>query len=500
MEKITRYIIFVLGIFCLGCTEEEDVFDEVFQNQVVVDTSLILDYINQEFVTANQASNCFKIEYPITLNTNTNTSIKIDNEEGLRELSSSLNTDFYTTGVFFPIIANGVQIDNPENFKQQISNCGIATLRSIVDQSLDNCFRFNYPLSLIDVNSNQQFVQSKEEYEEFIGNQGINYEPIINYPITVNSNSGAVALNNNFDFYQMINSCDFNCNEFTVSVESQNNENTISVFLIEPQTANTIEDIQWFKDGELIENEKNRILILEFSESGNFKICAEVKFANCLQVGTFCNTVVGLGNEQNADGCHDFAIELTQVQTQSTPAIFQINTEFENEIERIAWFINGDLIAGENGLILSARIAVQPTTVEICAEVKFMNCNSTGRICEFIIIQPEQLTDCDMFFPTAIRSQQILGLIEFFVNQSFRENFPDAQYEWVIDNTSLIGAQELIFEGESFDFQFFRPGTYEVCVKATNTDCPEPILESCFIMILAEDAVPASTPLILQGG
>jgi len=308
MKQIIHFILIFLGIAITSCAEEGDIFEEKFQEKTKVSTSLILDYVVQEFRLRNSPSTCFSLEYPITLSTNTGNEVTIENNEGFKKIADSFSSDFFTTDINFPITVNGKELNSVTEFRTQMVSCEIATFRLITVENNAKCFEFNYPVILIDASNKEQSIGDKQEYEQFLINQGNDYEPSIKYPIVVNSNSGTVTLKNNFDFYRIINSCDTSCNEFTLSEIIQDQDpNMGSTFKITPITQNTIENIQWFLDAELQANQTARAFDIEFTEAKEYEICAKIKFENCLSTKEVCKIVI-ISNAQLSE-CNQISLE-----------------------------------------------------------------------------------------------------------------------------------------------------------------------------------------------
>jgi len=390
MKIITRFFVIFISAFIFSCAEETDIFEEKFQKNTNVETGLILDYINQEFVVLNQPSSCFEFKYPITLSTNTNNVIYIENEKGLKKLTISFNSKFYVTGIKLPVTINAKEVESTAVFKNQMDQCEIATFKKVVDQNIEQCFSFEYPLLLLGADGQIETTESLEQYQQFLQNQGGDYELLIQYPITIVSNTGKIKLNTNFDLYQVINSCNTNCNNYTISATLQDLQNSNSTFEIKAETPNEIESIQWFLDDKLVETETSIKFNNKFKEIKNYRVCAKVKFANCLATSEICK-IITITDEQISI-CNKIQVELQETQTQGVYDFFTIAGEFGDAFgnSEFEWRINDEIQSDFQSASFNFKFK-EVGQYEICATLIDGNCPDKPKACVVLNLNSDQI-------------------------------------------------------------------------------------------------------------
>ena len=166
---------------------------------------------------------CFEFVYPVTLTYSNNTEITIASFTGLIDVLTSETPNLYLSGIVFPFQVientsqngtNTITINNEAEFLTLIQNCNFNTLNDDLLQPL--CFDFVFPIgfSTNNATANTFVVNNLQELHNYLGLQSTNpsgYLQQMVFPISVISNNQTVVVNNLYELYQMINSCDNPC-------------------------------------------------------------------------------------------------------------------------------------------------------------------------------------------------------------------------------------------------------------------------------------------------
>lgn len=168
-------------------------------------------------------SSCFEIVFPVTFTYNNNTEITIANLTELIDVLTNETSTLYIEGIVFPfeVIENNSQnstitttINNETEFMNLVQNCGYSTLNDHLLTPL--CFDFVFPIEFSDntLTANSTVVNNLHDLHNFLILQSTNpndYLQQMVFPISVISNNQTVVVNNLYELYQMINSCDNPC-------------------------------------------------------------------------------------------------------------------------------------------------------------------------------------------------------------------------------------------------------------------------------------------------
>ena len=168
-------------------------------------------------------SSCFEIVFPVTFTYNNNTEITIANLTELIHVLTNETSTLYLEGIVFPfqVIENNSQnstitttINNETEFMNLIQNCGYSTLNDHLLMPL--CFDFIFPIEFsANTGAANTSVNNLHDLHNFLILQSSNpndYLQQIVFPISVISNNQTVVVNNLYELFQMINSCNNPCN------------------------------------------------------------------------------------------------------------------------------------------------------------------------------------------------------------------------------------------------------------------------------------------------
>jgi len=447
-----------------ACVDDDSLFPDTTDNKVSVSTSLIaaLNALTSGSQVVPENELCFKFEYPITLGYNTDSSIRLDNYNGLVDVLSSQNSNFNVNGIVFPFdikfsqndsIAN---IKNETDFLRNLKLCGISTFRNDFTRSFRECIKFDYPVTLLTTNNVEEVIANEDEFDLFYQNQGGDYQPSFKFPIGVLKapDFSSVRISTYFEFYELIKSC-IVCPEVRFDIEPLS-ENT---FQIIPDFEIRNGDESFFSiDDQVITDVviNGEPFDREFTALGTYEVCIKVVTRDCPEGVKVCKEIVV------ASICPDLKFEATQEQS-TFSYNFEANFPEINEVV-YSWVVDDQIIeendGGANG---DNRFTFQftPGIHNVCITTETPSCPNGTEFCEQIIVCPELLFES--------QQQGNSTTYDFFAEFLGMEN---VTYQWTINDE--VQETDGGVEGDNtFTFQFTPGATYEVCIITEIAGCTD---------------------------
>jgi hypothetical protein len=233
MKKVKIFFLVLVASMGFISCEDSNAIDSQnnAQNSIALRTMLnelkLANNITGRLAASDSNSNpfCFEFVYPVTFSFSNNTEITITTFSGLLDALSSETPNLYLSGIVFPFQVientsqnetNTITINNEAEFFTLIQNCNFNTLNDDLLQPL--CFDFVFPIgfSAITGTANTFVVNNLQELHNYLTLQSTNpsgYLQQIVFPISVISNNQTgvvtvVVVDNLYELYQMINSCD----------------------------------------------------------------------------------------------------------------------------------------------------------------------------------------------------------------------------------------------------------------------------------------------------
>ena len=215
MKKFKILILFTLvsSVLFYSCTSKSD--------DVTTEKSLslraYLQQIKSSLPNSGKSINktddselCFDFVYPITLSYNTGAVVSVNSYNEIISLLESETSSLYLEGIAFPfqVISSSdatiTTINNESDFVNQIEACGYD------DTDIDDtCYDLIYPFSLI--NSQNEIIVIDDQAELIaVVNASENETLFPVFPFSVMLNGQVVVLNNEYEFYELSDSCDDN--------------------------------------------------------------------------------------------------------------------------------------------------------------------------------------------------------------------------------------------------------------------------------------------------
>ncbi|MBQ4822681.1 hypothetical protein [Aquimarina sp. MMG016] len=476
---ITYYkgLLLALIVLVSSCVNDDSFFPDEVGDNITQSTALVTVLNNfrpgSGDVIISERELCFRFVYPIVLGYNTDSSIRIDNYDGLVSVMSSQSNNFNISGLQFPvqIVFNGnsdtqFTVNNEAALINVLQECNFDTLRHDFDRLFSQCFKFDYPVTLINRDRREIVLSSKEEFNSFYSSQGADYQPELKFPVNllVAPDFSSKRINTYFEFYEIINDC----------VGCPNPEFTKE--LIEsPATYRFISTIEqsdvvffWFINNELVGDvarptfDYNFLAVLDGSVPGgpgNYEVCLKVETPDCPEGIKFCKEITV---EQI---CPDLLFEFVQ-EPGTLEYVFTAEFADIGSI-RYQWFVDGQQIELDGGPGADNQLlqTLDPGMHEVCIKHTSPLCPDGKEFCKEVLVEPI----CpDLFF--TVEQEGDTPSYNFFAE------FPDianVTYEWVINNDII--EDDGGSNGDNTLFFQFSPGTYEICIRTETPTCPEGI-------------------------
>ncbi|WP_299437377.1 hypothetical protein [uncultured Aquimarina sp.] len=476
MKNFNTYIklsTLLIVLLFSSCVNDDSFFPEENTDRVISSTSLVtvLNSFNSGEIFPSESEQCFRFVYPITLGYNTDSTIRIDSYDGLVDVVSSQGINFNITGLQFPIkivfknTDTEVSIANETALLNILRECEFDTVRDEFDRFFNSCFKFDYPVILLNADGNETSIASDQEFLVFYQNQEITYQPDFKFPVNVlvapNFDSTTI-IDTYFGFFRLIESCESRCPQLDFNFEQTDIFNLGYRFEADFPDLDAIGSYSWFINGEFIENDGpnnqgDNLLIRDFNAPGVYEVCIKTETAMCPEGVEFCKRI------EVAAFCPELFFESQQ---QSGTLAYTFSSSFTGIDElNYEWFIDNQFVETDGGIegdntLLSDLL---PGVHEVCIRTETPSCPNGAEFCKEIVVE----AICPSLFFTIEQEGNTSGY-NFTANF---ENIDVITYEWtingdVVEQDGGQGADNMFF------FQF-SPGTYQICIKTETDTCPD---------------------------
>ena len=220
--KTTRIFVLLIALVTFSfqsCSDSSPIENEVSTEKSIALRTVLNKLKIENTVGPNRNPNmgnppamlCFEFVFPMTFSFNNGTVVVAANLDGLLNILNNETPNLYLEGVVFPFqvqVAGAVQtITSEEDLVDLILQCGLPTFDD--DLQYSYCFDIEFP---INITSAGQLItiNSQEELNAYLANPSSGNEAQIVYPITVINQNEIIVVNNIFEFYQLVNSCNDN--------------------------------------------------------------------------------------------------------------------------------------------------------------------------------------------------------------------------------------------------------------------------------------------------
>ena len=475
MKNFNTYIklsTFLLLLLLNSCVNDDSFFPEENTDNVISSTALVtvLNNFDSNVTFPSESEQCFSFVYPITLGYNTDSTIRIESYDGLVDVISSQGINFNITGLQFPVkivfrnANEEVSIANELALLNILRECEYDTVRDEFDRFFNRCFKFDYPVTLLNSEGNEISIASDEEFQVFYLNQGISYQPDFKFPVNVlvSPNFESTAVATYFGFFRLIESCESRCPQLDFTFEQTDIFNLGYRFEADFPNLNVVGSYSWYINGEFIENDGpnnqgDNLLLRDFNAPGVYEVCIKTETAMCPEGVEFCKRI------EVAAFCPELFFEFQQ---QSGTLEYTFLSSFTGMDElSYEWFVDNQFIETDGGVEGDNTLLsnLSPGVHEVCIRTETPSCPNGTEYCKEVVVEPI----CPNLFFT-VEQEGNTPAYNFTANF---ENIDVITYEWTIDGDVIEqdggqGADNM------FSFQF-SPGTYQICIKTQTDTCPD---------------------------
>lgn len=455
----------VVLMLAFSCVSDDSFFPE--ENGEITSTIALVTALNEFGTDAAEISEenlCFSFVYPIVLGYNNDSSIRISDFQGLVNVLTGQSGNFNVNGIQFPfqITFNGTNttttVQNEAAFLGILRECQIDTFRDVFNSLFRQCFKFDYPVTLINSNNIEVEIEDEQSLLRFIDEEGTSYQPNFKFPISVFVAPGfttSVQLSTYFDFYQVANAC-VGCPEirFDITSDSDFQYNITANFEIRDSF-----DVSLIVNGETDANTTldGNVFRREFRPR-TYEVCVKVISPDCPEGKKVCQSLTV------EPVCPELSFQFEQEQG-TLQYIFTADFVGINDIV-YDWVVDDQIAEeadgggnGDNQLLFQ----LTPGMHRVCIRTETPDCPNGTEFCEDIVVCPELAFIAEQQGDTT--------------TYEFIADFPgigDVQYDWKIDNQ--VQETDGGVDGDNtFTFQFEPGATYQVCISTVIEGCnPSP--------------------------
>lgn len=328
---------------------------------------------------------CFSFKYPLVLGYNNDSTIQINNFEGLLSAIANQNRNFYLTGLQFPVqVAYQNKdvlsvIEKEEDFITVLKECQIPTFRNEIDTLFKQCFKFSYPVLLKDKNNKDTIVDNENSFDRFLQDNGNEYQPDFKFPVEVlvAPKFTATKVSSYYEFYEIINNC-IGCPDTKFQIESLANNRYRFVLNFEVKDGYRLFFIINEKiHGEIIDGNPFEKLLAP----GDYDICIKAITPDCLNGKEFCKKL------KVEPACPEIIIDYEEISPQHTTYRFTPRVTMLNEDVTVSWYLNNTFVKDELLSVGYVDIELDQGTNTVCADLKTENCPDGVRSCAEVILR-----------------------------------------------------------------------------------------------------------------
>ncbi len=485
VNSLTRYIRFctlVALVLVCACVNDDSFFGEDDTIDAIVSSTAVVTILD-EFYSGDNFSDenlqCFSFIYPISLGYNTDSSIRLDDYNGLVEVISNQSANFNITGIQFPIsiVYKGsdeqILISSEPELLEVLRECQFDTVRDEFDHFFKSCFKLDYPVTLINSNEREVVFTTEQEFQDFYNGQGLDYQPMFKFPllVLVAPEFNSVEINTYYGFYRIIESCKKECPELEFISEVVNPFNLGYKFIASSSNQNTPDLYNWFIGDQFVEvdggNQGDNILFHSFDTPGVYDVCIKAETDVCPEGVEFCKRV------EVPSLCPELFFEYEREQGTSKYTFssdFNGMSDFEYE-----WYVDNNLVEedggvdGDNQLITDLTYGIHT----VCVKALIPSCEELIEFCKEIEVAP--------ICPNLNFTMEQEGNTSGYNFTANFEGITTINYEWVI-NGEIIKEDGGVNGDNTLFFQF-DIGTHQVCIKTETSACPIGT-EFCDIVII----------------
>ena len=468
-QSIFGLLLFLLGMIS-SCVNDDSFFPDESEGELISSVSLVsyVDYLKNEQLSEERL--CFNFIYPISLGLNANDGrVRIDNYEALLNAISSQSLNFNIQSIAFPFQIQFIGSDQPviisteQDFINALGDCQISLFREDFSRYFNECFKLDYPVTLLSEENNEVVINSDTEWFQFLESQSARYQPVFKFPVNIIqlANEQGISVDSYFGFYRIFQECQDACPSLFFSFDNTNPADLGYRFVTEYSVGFT-GTYSWFVNDQFIEDDGpavqgDDVLEYNFDTPGTYLVCIKTETQDCPQGTSYCKEIVV------ESFCPALFYEF-DLEPGSTNYTFTAAFDGIQEVT-YDWTIDGELIETDGG-VEGDNILVQdlaPGSYSVCLKAITRTCPEGVEFCREIVVA----SVCpDLFF--VAEQEGDTPSYNFFADFA---GMNEITYSWTINGDVI--EQDGGGNGDNTLFYQFSPGTYNVCIIAETPDCPE---------------------------
>lgn len=295
------YFLALLLLLTQSCVSEDelDLPPDEDETEALSESVAIISTLRAIKSNSLTKDGCIQFLFPLELEFNNEIQITISDFDGLNEVATNVTVGQHIDAIEFPftVSKNDIikNIQDEQDFVDLLDDCGILTLRDEFDPFFIQCFDLVYPVTMLDIDSNQVVIDNKDEYFAFERDQGFDKQPKFVYPIELfdYANESNISIETPFQLFEVFDTCD-TCPELFFTIDTLK----VNKFLFEA-SFDRIDNISygWYIDDEKVEedggNNQGDNLLIETFPSGEYEICIRTALpdGDCFTGTEFCRTI-----------------------------------------------------------------------------------------------------------------------------------------------------------------------------------------------------------------
>ncbi|MCX2761797.1 hypothetical protein [Aquimarina muelleri] len=372
-------LIFLLVVF--SCVNDDDFFLDKDADKEITSTASMITVFNSlknKDLELNESNVCFSFKYPLVLRYNNDSTIYVNDFEGLLRAIYSQDINFNLVGlrlpveVFFQKTETSFILESEEDFVVLLKECEIQTFRDEINTLLNRCFKFDYPFLLRDKEKKETVIDDENGFKRFLENNGVEYQPDFKFPIKilVSPEFKAIKVLSYYEFYKVINNC-VECPDISFQIESlsDNKYRFVPDFEIE-------EEDQLFLEinGEIDTQVMDDNSFEKSFSPGVYEICMKTRMPDCLGGKEFCKELIV------EPICPEITFDYEEI---SSPYTYRFvpRVEVADKDITVSWYVNNVFVSDELLSFGYVDINLDQGSNTVCAEVKTINCPDGERSC-----------------------------------------------------------------------------------------------------------------------
>ncbi|WP_436516281.1 hypothetical protein [Ekhidna sp. To15] len=389
--KVWSTLLFILSLLAIqSCVSEDDLdLPDINDETELRESTAIVSTLRAIENGTLREDGCFQILFPLKLQFNNSITISITDFAGLNEAAVNATSDQHISAIEFPFIVTKndliKNIENEQDFTNLLDDCEILTLRDEFDPFYTQCFDLVYPVTMLDIDSNQVVIDNQSAYFDFEFQQGFDKQPTFEYPIEVfnYAEEETTLIKSSFDLFEVFDSCG-ECPELFFRIDTV----SINRFVFQADFERISEiPYDWYINNEKVESDggsddaDNRLT--ETFPSGQFEICIKSTLPNddCFSGTEYCKMIT-------VDACPFVSFETDTINSNTFKFIANFETK---DLLDYYWAIykNDDLIfseledsSGDDELLYQFDVG----TYEVCLEAEVDQCPEVLRSCIELIV------------------------------------------------------------------------------------------------------------------